>query len=109
MKKTIALFICIFCFATSNAQEFQGKAIYKTHRKFDVKLDSTSNKNSKMNAQFLKMLKKSFQKTYTLSFNKTVSVYKQNQKLAAPQKKAGGIKISFGGSGRTDVLYKNIY
>ena len=51
------------------------------------------------------------QKTFILNFDKTTSIYKEEEKLEAPKTKAGsgGIKIvSLGGSGSADIYYKNI-
>jgi GLPGLI family protein len=88
------------------AQEFHGEATYKTSRSINIKMDSTKG-NTAMQEKMIAMMKKSFQKTYILSFNREASVYKEELSLAAPT--VGGSKISFmgmGGAG-TDILYKN--
>lgn len=91
-------------------QNFQGKATYKTFRKFDLKINEAQGGNSKMQKQLQEQLKKQFQQTYTLNFNKSESVYTQNKKLSAPQAIGGNeVRIvSIGGGGGSDVLYKNI-
>lgn len=93
------------------AQDFQGKATYKTQRSVDIKLDSTSNSGmtSDMHKQMQAMLKKQFQKTFTLSFNREASIYKENESLAPPQVGGGsGMQIMVVGSGGgADILYKN--
>lgn len=87
------------------AQDFQGVATYKTQRKIDIKLDSTK-MNDAMQTKMMEMMKKQFQKTYTLTFDKTSSLYKQEAELDKPQI-GGEIMMSFGNSG-DDVFYKNI-
>ena len=41
MKRTVMLFALILTTSMVTAQDFQGKAIYKTSRKVDIQLDST--------------------------------------------------------------------
>ncbi|MEM6516773.1 MAG: GLPGLI family protein, partial [Bacteroidota bacterium] len=56
--------------------------------------------------QIYAQLKKQFQKTYFLSFNKEESIYKEEEKLAAPSPSSGGVTITV--SNGSDVRYKNI-
>jgi GLPGLI family protein len=95
-------------FTAVNAQDFQGVATYKTQRKVDIKLDSTQ-MNDEMQTKMLEMMKKQFQKTFTLSFNKEESTYKQEEELGKPNVGMGGEFqiVSIGGGGGSDVLYKN--
>ncbi|WP_428741049.1 GLPGLI family protein [Tenacibaculum sp.] len=92
------------------SQNFQGKAIYKTHRKVDLKIDNGKGApNPEMQKKLQDQLMKQFQQTYTLNFNKSESTYKQNEKLSSPQVQMQGIEIQVMGSGGgTDILYKNI-
>lgn len=87
-----------------NAQDFQGLATYKSQRKVDIKLDSTQ-VNSEMHQQMLEMLKKQFEKTYNLSFNREESVYKEEEALAPPQ--PSGMQVVVAIAGGSDILYKN--
>lgn len=103
IAKTIALFLVMLA-TTVVAQDFQGVATYKTHRKVDVKLDSTQ-MNSEMQAQMMAMLKKQFEKTYKLTFNKEESIYKEEEQLGAPQPQ--GMVVMMVETGGADVLYKN--
>ncbi|WP_339624906.1 GLPGLI family protein [uncultured Winogradskyella sp.] len=93
-------------FTSVNAQDFQGVATYKTQRKIDIKMDSTK-MNSDMQSKMMEMMKKQFQKTYILNFNKEASVYKQEESLAKPQVGGDGFQVMFSGSGGDDALYKN--
>lgn len=87
-----------------NAQDFQGLATYKSKRKLEVKLDSTQ-VNSEMHQQMMEMLKKQFEKTYNLSFNKEESIYKEEEALAPPQ--PSGMQVVVAIAGGADILYKN--
>ena len=104
MKKIILLLCLVFAVAITNAQDFQGIAIYKTHTKLDIKLDS-SQMGVQMHEQMMAMLKKQFEKTYKLTFNKEESIYKKEEQLEAP--KPQGMVMVMVETGGSDVLYKN--
>lgn len=108
MKNIIAILLLVS--STIFGQSFQGKATYKTHRKFDLKIDNGKGApKSDLQKQLHEQLKKQFQKTYTLNFNKSESTYKQNEELSSPQVQSGGVQIQImGNGGGTDILYKNI-
>ncbi len=54
-------------------------------------------------------MKKMFQKTFTLSFSKSESVYKEEAKLNAPKSPVNGMNVMvFGTGGGTDIYFKNI-
>lgn len=96
-----------------NAQNFSGKAIYKTHRKSNIKIGGEgSTVTPEMQKELEERMKKMFQKTFTLDFNRYESVYKEDVKLSspsAPQSGGNGVMVmSIGGGGGSDVLYKNI-
>ncbi|WP_299117664.1 GLPGLI family protein [uncultured Winogradskyella sp.] len=108
MKTIIrAVLVMALVFTSANAQDFQGMAVYKTSRKMDIKLDSTQ-VNDEMQKQMQAMLRKQFQKTFTLSFDKEASVYKEDEALAPPQVGGGNIQVMvIGDGGGGDILYKN--
>ena len=108
MKPLIYLSIAFSLFVGSlHAQDFEGIATYKTQRKLDIKLDSTK-VSSEMQEQLLAMMKKQFEREYTLDFNKDASVYKVVESLDKPQAMGGGMQIVVAGAGDADVLYKNV-
>ena len=100
---TKIILLCLLSSATLMAQDFQGIATYKTQRKLEVKLDSTQ--TGGMQDEIMAMLKKQFEKTYTLRFNKEESIYKEDESLAPPSVGNTVVFVSFGGS---EELYKNI-
>ncbi len=105
MKNTITLLTAILFSCAIFAQNFQGKATYKSKRKVDIKLDSTQ-ANTEMQSKMIEMLKKQFEKTYTLSFNLNESIYKEEVKLGAPQQPSG-MEVGIVNSDGSDILYKN--
>ena len=106
MKVLVRLIIvsAFFLFGKMNAQEFKGEATYKSKRQIDVKLDSTQ-MNSGLQDQVMEMLKKQFEKTHILTFNKEESVYIEEEKLSAPN--PTGMEMMVIDGGGSDVLYKN--
>ncbi|MFD1162590.1 MULTISPECIES: GLPGLI family protein [Hwangdonia] len=103
---------CIFMVFTlvvakGNAQDFQGVATYKSHRKVDLKMND-ENTNAEMQKQIQEQLRKQFQQEYTLTFNKNESIYKRNEKLEAPSLANSGAQFKIKISQGSDVMYKNV-
>ena len=94
------------------AQDFSGRATYKTHRKSSIKLDSTTMAaNPGFQEQMEAQMRKMFQKTFTLDFTKSESMYKEEQELDAPKgpsANGGPMLVVMNGNGSSDILYKNI-
>ncbi len=85
MKKLIILSFLFFATLNSNAQQtFQGIATYQSLTdisglKFEVPGMSDDQKS-----KIMEKMKKSFQKTFTLKFDKTQSLFEEEQKLDNP-------------------------
>ena len=85
------------------AQSFQGYAIYESKTTFELEMDST--KYSKERIDMIKsMMKKFGEKSFILAFDKTQSVYKEEEKLDKPAS-GSGMRM-FGNA--TGILYKDI-
>ena len=97
------LFLLSISASTLYAQEFQGVATYKTKNKIEIELDSTM--TDVMQEQIMAMLQKQSEKTFTLTFDKEQSIYKEDESLAPPSLGNGMMVMSSYGS---DLLYKNI-
>lgn len=106
MNKLVKIISFVVLTVTTNimAQDFQGIATYKSQRKFDIKLDSTQ-MNSEMQQRMMAMMKKQFEKTHILTFNKEESIYKEDEQLEAP--KPQGMVMVMIETGGSDVMYKN--
>ncbi len=94
----------LFFFGKINAQDFQGVATYKTKRQVNIELDSTKVETA-MQKQIKDMLKKQFEKTYILTFNKEESIYEEEESLGAPN--PAGMMVMMSGTGGGDIMYKN--
>ena len=102
--KFLVLAITIVASSALNAQDFQGIATYKSQRKVDIKLDSTQI-NSEMHQRMMAMMKKQFEKTHILTFNREESIFKEDEQLEAPQRQ--GMVMVMVETGGSDVMYKN--
>ena len=104
--------LSLFITGTMFAQDFSGRATYKTHRKSSFKLDSTTMAaNPGIQEQMEAQMRKMFQKTFTLDFTKSESMYKEEQELDAPKgpsANGGAMLVVMNGNGSSDILYKNI-
>lgn len=88
------------------AQNFQGIAEYETKTIFEGKITLGGDADPVMQKQIEESMKSAFEKKYQLMFNNTESLYKEEEKLEAPQQNSFGMVMSFSGGG--DVLYRNI-
>lgn len=91
-----------------HAQDFQGKAVYqsKTQVNFDF---GNRNIPEDRKKEMMERIKKANEKTFILSFDKTASIYKEEEKLEQPGERGGGRGPRFGAMAGTDGdLYKNI-
>ena len=106
MNRLIKIATALILVISTNlmAQDFQGIATYKSQRKFDIKLDSTQ-MNSEMQERMMAMMKKQFEKTHILTFNKEESIFKEDEQLEAPQRQ--GMVMVMVETGGSDVMYKN--
>ena len=104
--KTLSILVFFLAFAEAlTAQDFQGIATYKSRRQVDLKMEG-KNMTDAMQKQIADQLKKQFEKTYTLTFDRNQSLYKEEEKLATPDiASSGGFQIKVSQS--RDILYKN--
>lgn len=100
--KTIIVTILSILTTICAAQDFQGKAVYKTHSKAKV----TVKGNDALQKQIEEQMRKKSQKTYHLYFNAKESLYEQEAQLNAPEANKSGIQISLAEGKET--VYKNI-
>ncbi|AWG25154.1 GLPGLI family protein [Flavobacterium kingsejongi] len=109
MKKGIIF--SLLCLAYSGevlAQNFQGMAVYESKTAINDFVAQGKQFSGEIQKTMEDRLKKAFEKTFVLTFDKTASIYAEEQKLDAPNANNAGMKMmaSFTGSGGTQ--YKNI-
>jgi GLPGLI family protein len=104
--------LTLFFVTAINAQNFTGKAIYRTSKKSTLKFGKDQDGvTDKMQEELKKQLQKMNQKTFILEFDRKTSTYTEEVSLASPKSKIGGAAVfvsTIGGSGNTSIYYKNI-
>lgn len=113
MKKRILLmFFGLTAFLSIQAQEFQGMAVYQSKTssaEFKDRFKGNKDVTPEMQKRMEERMKSMFEKTFTLYFDKSASIYKEEEKLEAPGQDGGGrsrMMSSMMGSGGT--FYKNV-
>jgi GLPGLI family protein len=100
--KLLFTFLLAFATATTFAQKnFQGKATYMSKTTMDMSRFGKMSEQEKK--QRMARFKSFLEKTYTLTFNKTASSFKEDVKLDAP----GASGPSWGRSNGQGSIYKN--
>ena len=99
--KTLALLITVS--SISMAQDFQGKAIYKTANKMELQMEGM---DPAMQKRIKEMVSKQQQKEFTLAFDPYTSLYTLNESLDASPAQGGGMMVMVS-SGASDEIYKN--
>ena len=111
MKKIALLFL--FALVCTNAiaqKDFQGMAVYESKTSmadFKVRMEGNKNINPDMQKMMEERMKKMFEKTFILNFDKSASIYKEEEKLdASPQ--GGGFRMMSSMTGGGGTFYKNV-
>ena len=83
--------ISFFVLQIIHAQEFTGKAVYKTSSKSSFRISSENNPgiDDKMQEELQKRIQKMNQKTFILEFDTYSSIYKEEETLSAPKLQVG--------------------
>ena len=87
------------------AQDFQGKAYYKTKTNVDLKLEDREISEA-MKQRIMERVKSRTERSFELVFDRTTSVYTQEEKLDAPGTQ-NGLRVAFAGAGGGEY-YKDI-
>lgn len=111
MKKiTFTLALLLVCI-TSNAQkDFQGMAVYESKTStadFKSRMSGNKDMTPEMQKMIEERMKKMFEKTFILNFDKTSSIYKEEEKLDAPGQGQGGFRMMSSMMGGGGTYYKN--
>lgn len=88
------------------AQDFQGKAYYQSKTTMDMDNFGGSQMSEQQKKNMAERMKSMLEKTYILTFNRTESIYKEEEKLATPG--AGGGRWGMMGSFTAGAQYKNV-
>lgn len=105
----LLLFTCTLFFSVNGiAQDFQGEATYITKRNFSFKMDDSriSEQQKKMISERLKRFSEI---THTLVFNRTESVFQQQESLEPQLPNRQGVNIrTMGNLGNGGIMYVNL-
>ncbi len=105
-KQAILSLVFLFSLAIG-AQDFQGKAYYVSKTSVDMSNFGRPNMSEDQKKRMQERLKNMFEKTFVLTFNRSESIYKLDEKLEAPNQ-GGGSRFGAIMSGAMDgIKYKN--
>lgn len=108
------IFVLVFAIASSlglYAQEFQGMAIYESKTStsdFKTRMQGNKDMTPDMQKMIEERMKKMFEKTFILNFDKSASIYKEEEKLDAPGQGVGGMRMLASMTGGGGTFYKNV-
>ena len=110
MKKIFIAVVVLTTFMATAQKDFQGMAVYESKTstsEFAKNFDGNKDMTPEMKNQIMERMKKMFEKTFVLNFDKSASIYKEEEKLDAPGQGGGGrMMASFMGGGGT--YFKNV-
>ena len=112
MKNIFLGLVALFSIAYANAQkDFQGSATYETKTStadFKKRFEGNKDITPEMQAMIEQRMKQMFEKTFVLSFDKSSSIYKEEEKLEAPGQASGGMRMMSNMMGAGGTFYKNV-
>lgn len=110
MKKIISALILVIS-GLLNAQDFQGMAVYESKTSTSEMMKNFGGNREitpEMQKNIEERMKKMFEKTFVLNFNKSASIYKEEEKLEAPGQNGGGARMMSSMMGGGGTQYKNV-
>ena len=112
LRKVVVSFVfSVLAFANIQAQDFQGMAVYESKTStsdFKTRMEGNKNMTPDMQKMIEDRMKKMFEKTFILNFNKSASIYKEEEKLEAPGQGGGGMRMMSSMMGGGGTNFKNV-
>jgi GLPGLI family protein len=112
MKKIIfSLGFIIAGFLNIYGQDFQGMAVYESKTStsdFKSRFEGNKEMTPDMKKMIEERMKKMFEKTFVLNFDKQASIYKEEEKLESPGQSGGGMRMMGSIMGGGGTFYKNV-
>jgi GLPGLI family protein len=106
MRKTAVVVLIFSVFSMiAFGQSFQGQAVYQSKTNIDMGDFGGREMTEEMKKMIKDRMAKAFEKTYELNFDRTGSIYAEQEKLDAPGQGGGWMKMMNFSSGK---LYKNV-
>ena len=110
-KVIFALVLAVASFMGLHAQEFQGMAVYESKTStsdFKTRMEGNKEMTPDMQKMIEERMKKMFEKTFILNFDKSASIYKEEEKLDTPGQGGGGMRMMMSMTGGGGTYYKNV-
>ncbi|RKS94458.1 GLPGLI family protein [Flavobacterium limicola] len=110
-KVIFTLVLAVLSFMGLQAQEFQGMAVYESRTStsdFKSRMEGNKDMTPDMQKMIEERMKKMFEKTFILNFDKSASIYKEEEKLDAPGQGGGGMRMMMSMTGGGGTYYKNV-
>lgn len=110
MKNTI-LAVLLLATTLIQAQDFQGMAVYESKTSTSEMMKNFGGNREitpEMKQTIEERMKKMFEKTFILNFDKSASIYKEEEKLDAPGQNNGGGRMMTSMMGGGGTQYKNV-
>lgn len=106
LYQNLATLLAVFSLTLAvKAQNFQGKAVYMSKTKIEVNLEGR-NIPEAQKKMIMERMKSFSEKTFELDFDRSASIYEEQEKLETPGGAQGGMRFSFaGGDGK---YYKDV-
>lgn len=111
MRKSIIAGILLLSAFFAHAQDFQGMAVYESKTSTaDFKANMSGNRDitPEMQKMIEERMKAMFEKTFILNFDKSASIYKEEEKLEAPGGQQGGFRMMTSMMGGGGTYYKDV-
>lgn len=97
MKLINLMLVFILISSVLKAQDFQGKAVYQSNFRLQMRMDSTQVSQTQQQ-QIQEMLRKQLEKRFELYFDKSQSIYREEAKLEQETGGFGGMMVMVGGA-----------
>jgi GLPGLI family protein len=111
MKKLVLSAFALFAVLNLQSQNFQGMAVYESKTStadFRSRFEGNRDMTPEMQKMIEERMKKMFEKTFILNFDKAASIYKEEEKLDAPGQNQGNMRMMASVMGGGGSYYKDI-
>jgi len=112
MKRIVFASYFLLSYLSSHAQkDFQGMAVYESKTStadFKSRFEGNREITPEMQKMIEERMRKMFEKTFFLNFDKSASIYKEEEKLEAPGQGGGGFRVMSSMMGGGGTYYKNV-
>ena len=105
LKTYWSIFIMLIAFGLHAQNDFQGEAVYMSKTTVDLDNFGGRELSPERKKMIMERMKSMLEKTFILTFNKTESMYKEDEALESPAQ--GGMRM-MGGMGSSGPVYKNV-